>query len=447
MEIQELWRVMTHRWRVVLTTVLVCVSVALAWALAGPVTYTAAGNVVISTYGSLGTANDAFAGEQVSQQRAPTYAQLLRGPEIAARASALLNGEISPKTIDDAVDARIVSRIPLVTVTATMPSPNDAVRVVVAVERAFQQYVNEIERPGRDGSLTAVRLSGDPPSVVRNGNPVRDALLSVLLGLILGTVLAVYRDRTDPIVRSPGQIAGLGFRHLGSIDVCQGHPVAGDAFRRLAVECARLDCSADMAARVILVTGCEPGDDSPSLIAAGLAKGITDCGRPAALVSASPGDGTSRGGLSDVLEGEQSWSDCVSVGPAGVAVMDSGTKGGALDRIVLAMGPKARLPEPSKPGVCTVIEGPSIVHSSITVALTAVVDRALIVATRGRTKVDDLLEAKLTLEAMNTPIAGLVLARPVKPRPEWRPSPVTRREPAQVTDPQNYHQAPTAARQ
>ena len=94
MEIQELWRVFRQRWRVVVVVTLICVCLSLAWSLGGPVSYRAQGRVMISTSGSLGTASDALNGEQVSVDRAPTYAQLLRGPEVAARASQKLQGLI-----------------------------------------------------------------------------------------------------------------------------------------------------------------------------------------------------------------------------------------------------------------------------------------------------------------------------------------------------------------
>ena len=237
MEIQELWRVIRQRWRVVVVVTLICVCLSLAWSLAGPVSYRAQGRVIISTSGSLGTANDAFDGEQVSVERAPTYAQFLRGPEVAARASQKLQGLISAQTIQNSIDARINSRQPMVIVTATSPRANDAVQIVSAAELGLQQYVLEIERPGRDGSMTGVVLSGDIPTVARVGNPVRNAVLAALVGIVLGSLLAVYRDRTDPIVKSAGQLAGAGLTYRGTIMADDEPPSLREGFRRLAVGC------------------------------------------------------------------------------------------------------------------------------------------------------------------------------------------------------------------
>jgi capsular polysaccharide biosynthesis protein len=84
--------VIRQRWRVVVVVTLICVCLSLAWSLAKPASYRAQGRVIISTSRSLGTATDAFSGEQVSVERAPTYAQFLRGPEVATRAAQKLHG-------------------------------------------------------------------------------------------------------------------------------------------------------------------------------------------------------------------------------------------------------------------------------------------------------------------------------------------------------------------
>src|SRR6476620_10743397 len=99
MEIQELWRVICQRWRIVAIVTLVCTSLSLGWSLAGPVSYKAEGRGIIAMSGSLVTASDAQSGEQLSVERAPTYAELLKGPEVAARASENLHGSIPTQTI------------------------------------------------------------------------------------------------------------------------------------------------------------------------------------------------------------------------------------------------------------------------------------------------------------------------------------------------------------
>ena len=407
MEIQELWRVICQRWRIVAIVTLVCTSLSLSWSLAGPVSYTAEGRIIISTSGSLGTAADANSGVQVAVERAPTYAWLLKGPEVAARASEKLHGLIPAQTIQDSIDARISSRLPLVIVTAKSPSANDAVWIVGAVELGLQQYVSEIERPGRDGSLTWVTLRGDPPTVARAGNPVRNAVLACLLGLVLGTMLAVHRDRTDPVVKGAGQIGRTGLAYRGTIVAADSSARLGERFRRLAVGC--VVASKPHTGRV-LVVGVDPDCDT-AFIAQGLADGLAACGRKVTLVHAvhkKSLDG--RVGLSDVVDGSRSWTESASrIGTTPLWQMGIGTNGDSLDALLIdSNDQKNRMPISDFDGHI-VIAGPSIAHSSVAVALTAIADCALIVVMQGKSLVPDVVEAKMTLDAMGTPAIGMVL--------------------------------------
>jgi capsular polysaccharide biosynthesis protein len=425
MEIQELWRVIRQRWRVVVVVTLICACLSLAWSLAGPVSYRAQGRVIISTSGSLGTANDALDGEQVSVERAPTYAHFLRGPEVAARASQKLQGLISAQTIQNSIDARINTRQPMVTVTATSPRANDAVQIVSAAELGLQQYVLEIERPGRDGSLTGVVLSGDIPTVARVGNPARNAVLAVLVGIVLGSLLAVYRDRTDPIVKSAGQLADAGLTYRGTIMADDEAPSLREGFRRLAVGCAvpgQHDTSTlevDVDGRLIsvgstgriLVVGVDPDCDA-LFIAQGLAAGLVACGRKVTLIDAVSGQSLGgTGGLSDVVDGSRAWAECrTRTGLDQLWQMDTGTKGDSLLSLLIdGKDTKRRRLALSDGQEHAVIAAPSIVHSAVAMALTSVADASLVVVRQGKSQISDVVEAKMTLEAMGVSAIGMVL--------------------------------------
>jgi capsular polysaccharide biosynthesis protein/Mrp family chromosome partitioning ATPase len=424
MEIQELWRVVRQRWRVVVVVTLICVCLSLAWSLAGPVSYRAQGRVIISRSGSLGTAIDAYNGEQVSVERAPTYAQLLRGPEVAARASQKLQGLISAQTIQNSIDARINSRQPMVVVTATSPRANDAVQIVSAAELGLQQYVLEIERPGLDGSMTGVVLTGDIPTVVRAGNPARSAVLAAFVGIVLGSLLAVYRDRTDPIVKSAGQLAGAGLTYRGTIMADDEPPSLREGFRRLAVGCVATDehdtdtLEVGVDGRLIrfggtgriLVVGVDP-DCDVLFIAQGLAAGLVACGRKVTLIDAVSGQSLSgTGGLSDVLDGSGAWADCrTRTGLDQLWQMDIGTKGDSLPALLIDGKDTKRRLALSDGQEHAVIAAPSIVHSSVAVALTSVADVSVVVVRQGKSQISDVVEAKMTLEAMGVPAIGMVL--------------------------------------
>ena len=414
MEIQELWRVFRQRWRVVVVLTLVCVCLALSWSLAGPVSYEAQGRVMISTSGSLGTASDALNGEQVSVDRAPTYAQLLRGPEVAARASQKLQGLISAQTIQDSIDARINSRQPMIMVTATSPSASDALQIVSAAELGLQQYVMEIERPGRDGSMTGVVLSGDIPTVARVGSPATDAVLAALIGMVLGCLLAVYRDRTDPIVKNVGQLGGAGLTYRGTISADDEPSALREGFRRLAVACA---VTGEHNTARILVVGVDPYCES-LFVGRGFATGLVACGREVTVIDAtSKRPSRSRGGLSDVVEGSRDWAECRTPTELNhLWEMNIGTKGDSLPALLIdSKNTKRRLASYVEEHV--VVAAPSIVHSALAVALTSVVHASLVVVRQGKSQTSDVAEAKMTLEAMGVSAIGIVVLTGEVPDP------------------------------
>jgi capsular polysaccharide biosynthesis protein len=388
------------------------------------VSYQAQGRIIVSTSGSLGTANDAYNGEQVSVERAPTYAHFLRGPEVAARASQKLQGLISPQTIQNSIDARINSRQPMVIVTATAQRANDAVQIVSAAELGLQQYVSEIERPGLDGSMTGVVLSGDVPTVVRQGDPAFDAVLAALVGIVLGSLLAVYRDRTDPIVKSPGQLAGTGLAYRGTILADDEPPSLREGFRRLAVGCVitgehdtgALEVGADgwfirpRGTGSILVVGVDPECDS-LFIAQGLATGLVACGRKVTLIDAvsrQPLGGNV--GFSDVVDGSRAWADCrTRTGLDQLWQMGLGSNGDSLPALLIDNKDAKRRLALSDGQEHAVIAGPSIAHSAVAVALTSVAAASLVVVRQGKSQTCDVLEAKMTLEAMGVPAIGMVV--------------------------------------
>lgn len=424
MEIQELWRVIRQRWRIVVVVTLICVCLSLSWSLAAPASYRAQGRVIMSTSGSLGTAHDAYNGEQVSVERAPTYAQFLRGPEVAARASQKLQGRISAQTIQNSIDARINSRQPMIIVTATSPRANDVVQIVAAAELGLQQYVSEIERPALDGSRTWVVLSGDVPTVAREGNPARNAVLAALVGVVLGSLLAVYRDRTDPIVKSPGQLASVGLTYRGTIMADDEPPSLREGFRRLAVGCVitgehdtgALEVGVDGwfiqrgSTGRILVVSVDPDCDA-LFIAQGLAAGLVACGRKVTLIDAvSRQSRSGTGGLSDVVDGSRAWAECrARTGLDQLWRMGIGTKGGSLPALLIDGKDTKRRLALSDAQEHAVIAGFSIVHSAVAVALTSVADASLVVVRQGKSQISDVIEAKMTLEAMGVPAIGMVL--------------------------------------
>jgi capsular polysaccharide biosynthesis protein/Mrp family chromosome partitioning ATPase len=420
MEIQELWRILRERWLIVAITTLLFVIGSLAWYFFRPLEYQAQTRVVVSTSGGTGTAVDAYAGERVAQLRTPSYSELLKGPEVAARASSKLNGEVSPSDIQDAISTRIAPDQPLINVTAESTNPNTALRIVEAVQESFQAYVAEIERPGATGALTSVEIATDQPTVRPNGHWKRDTAIAGVIGLIVGMLLAVIRDRTDPVVRKPGQLSVAGLPYLGTVRRQEQH--SGDSlevFRRITLEC--LINSRVQPTLRLLVAGVDPESDS-AVVARGMAEALASYDKKITLIdvkneSHEPGY---RPGLSDYFAGMAEWGAiAIPSDMPNISEVGSGSDGHNLDAYFMT-GRLPEVPLPLRRGEYAVFAAPSIAHTPVAVSLTALADCGLLVATSKSSRLADLDEARHTLEAMGTPLLGVVLLE--QPRQSRRKS-------------------------
>ncbi|MEO3761530.1 Wzz/FepE/Etk N-terminal domain-containing protein [Mycobacterium sp. B14F4] len=409
MEIQELWRILRERWLIVVIVTLLCVIGSLAWYFLRPLEYRAQTRVVVSTSGGTGTAVDAYAGERVAQLRAPSYAELLRGPEVALRASRKLDGQISPSDIQGAIGTRTAPDQPLITVTAEASDPGTAIRIVEAVQNAFREYVAEIERPGATGALTSVQITTDEPTVRPEGHWKRDTVIAGLIGFVVGTLIAVVRDRTDPVMRKSGQLSSIELPYLGTVGSSTG---SLDEFRRIALECL-INAEPHLGSRLLVVS--VDAESPSSTIARGMAEALGSYGKKVMLVDVADSTDASAGpGWSDYLAGIVEWGQAgTPSGMPNVTEVRAGSDGQHLDAYFLA-GRLPQTPLPLRRGEYAVLAGPSIVHTPLAVALTSVADAALLVATTKSTRLADIEEAKYTLEAMKLPALGVVFLRPDK---------------------------------
>jgi capsular polysaccharide biosynthesis protein len=417
MEIQELWRILRERWLIVAIVTLVFVIGSLVWYFVRPLDYKAQTRVVVSTSGGTGTAVDAYAGERVAQLRTPSYAELIRGPEVALRASRKLNGEISPGAIQGALSTRIAPDQPLITLSALDSNPGTALKIVEAVQKSFQEYVAEIERPGATGALTSVEITTDQPTVAPDGHWKRDTVLAGVIGLLVGTLLAVIRDRTDPVMRKPGQLSSTGLPYLGTVkDQGQSSSDSLEDFRRIALE-SLINAEAQTATR-LLVVGVDAESNSWT-VARGMADALASYGKKVTLVDVVGNSGVPSGkpGLSDYLAGIAEWSECATPTLPNISEVGAGSDGENLDAYFLA-GRLPQTPLPLRRGEYAVIAGPSIVHTPVAVALTSIADVGLLVATTKSSRLADIDEARYTLQAMNLTALGVIFLQPPKRKSE-----------------------------
>src|SRR6188768_686541 len=92
-ELQDYWRTVRRRWRLVLGSVLVVLAVAGAWTWSVTPTYASTTRIFVST--SQTDENSAYTGNMLATQRVASYADLVTSNQLAERVAAKL-GDTEP---------------------------------------------------------------------------------------------------------------------------------------------------------------------------------------------------------------------------------------------------------------------------------------------------------------------------------------------------------------
>lgn len=297
-----------------------------------------ASSTLYVTSGIEPNAQSAYQGSLASQQKVTSYAQLVKSEAVLGRALRLSSLPIS---VDEARSSIFVSSSPdtvLLRIGAVSTSPETAVRLVSAVSDSLVSVVGEIERPEGGGDALA-KVTVVSPSELADA-PVsprtfRNVVIGISIGLVLGVLGLLLKDRFDRRVSSPEEISlGLETTVLGELpqiwegDIWGlltsesggfGSPVLESLRKiRTSISFANVDHSV----RSIMVTSSGSGEGK-STTAIGLAGSFAESGQRVLLVDcdlrrpiiATRLELASAVGLSEVLRGVVSISDVVQSTP------------------------------------------------------------------------------------------------------------------------------------
>ncbi|MGY1745238.1 polysaccharide biosynthesis tyrosine autokinase [Blastococcus sp. SYSU D00695] len=377
------------------------------------------------------TAAAAIQGSQFSEQRLASYARLANSRALARRVvedtgidtpPGRLAGQISVVTVPDTV---------LLTVTVTASTPEEAQRIARSVASQFPPMVAELETTPGQAQPSPVRVTvveePELPGSPISPDPVRNVVVGVVLGALVGLALPVVRGLLDRSVRSPEDLAELGCPPpvasvARSPALAAGRPAGAardravaESFRQLRNRLLHGDPEEQPGAVVVASAGRGEGR---STVAVNLALAVAEAGRRVVLVEADlrhpslaqrlqvPGDV----GLTQVLRGEADLADVlrpwgsgkVSVITAGRPPADPGELFSADDVAVLV----DQLREKSD---FVLVDTPALLEYADASGLASRVDGVLLTVRSGRTGRDPLVEATAALEGVGAHVLGVVL--------------------------------------
>lgn len=375
-------------------------------------------------------AENANATNQFAQDRATSYAALVRSDRLAERVLDSVSLPMTPQQLSREITASAQLNTILIDVTVTDASRARGLKIAQAIGEQFPKLVASLDNNG--GTSTAVRLAVvSGPDASRSPVSPRkklDAVVGVAGGLLVGLLIAVLRDLLDVSIRSAEALreftgvpvlATVGYdsrAKAAPLIIEDGvHSVRAESLRQLRTNLQFIDATRE--ARVVVVTSSVEGEGKTTT-AVNLALVAAEASGNVLLVEAdlrkprvSDYLGLERAvGLSNVLAGQVELSEVLQPwGSAGLVVLPSGSIPPNPSELLGSDQMISLMSELRATFKMIILDTPPLRPVTDAAVLAANADGALLVFRHGKTKRAHLQVALHALEAVNARILGCVL--------------------------------------
>lgn len=431
MSLQDYAKILRARWVTVCVTALLAVLDALAFSLATPPQYQASTQLFVSA--SSGSVYGQYEGNRLSQESMLTYTELIMGRTLAQRTVDRRNLDISAESLRAKVRAAAQQNTVLINVSVVDASPTRARELANAVSDEFVLMAAELEPPssGKQGTHTRVvvtqRASAIPTKPFKSGMQ-RSLLFGLAAGIMLGTGLAIVRDKMDNSVKgrkSLEAVTGVGL--VGSIPLARelrgsnvlslrdNHSSVAESFRKLRTNLQFLHV--DNPPRLIVITSACPGEGK-STTAINIALALAEAGHDVVLVDGDlrqPSidkclDAVGVVGFSTVLNGTATLPEALQQTTfPNLTVLASGATPPNPSELLGSQVAKNVLNELRERFDFVIVDSAPLLAVTDGAILSANADGALIMCRYGRTKRDDLARAIGNLTDVGATVLGGVL--------------------------------------
>jgi capsular exopolysaccharide synthesis family protein len=427
-EISDLLAALRAKWRFVLAGAVAGLLAALVFVLVSPPAYSSRIQLFVSATDASSTSN-AYQGNQLSQQRAGSYARLLEGRRLAARVVERLDLGLTPKQLVQKVSAEAVADTVLLEVTVTDSSASGAQRIAAAIGAEFSDVVRELETPEAGGPSPVKVTVTEEPELAESPTsprPLRDLALGALAGCLLGAGLGVLRARLDRTVKDAEEANALtGAPVIGVVlrdeALAKRHVAeagrdmsAAEDYRQLRANLQFL--KVDEPPRVIMVSSALPAEGKTT-VAINLGLALADAGQSVVIVEADlrrPKVTSYLGmvagvGLTNVLAGSADLQDVIQTYREGVHVLAAGPTPPNPGELLASSHMETLIDKLRSEYDFVLVDAPPVLPVADATGLAAGTDGVLMSVRYGSTRKDQLQQAAVTLDRVGADILGLVL--------------------------------------
>ena len=436
MELQDYAKVLRAHWIAIAAFTLAGALLAFGWTLTQPKVYTANSSAIITT-GVSQDLGQAMIGDNYAKSRVKSYVDIAESRRVAEYAIEELGLDTSPQALVGRVSVTNPLDTAVLRISADAGSPEEAkdlaeawIEGMVVAVALVENNVDTVEELP-DQAMSVVELQTLDSAVLPGAPSYPNVQLAIALGLLVGLALgvayALVRGAVDRRLRTPAAVEKeFDLPVLGALPYDKQIAEKGassrstdfatlESVRELRTNLQFMDV--DNPPRLIVVTSSLPGDGKTT-VSIKLAEAIAESGHPVVLVDADlrrpritdylglvPGVG-----LTDVLVGRAELPDVIQdYGPTGnFHVLGAGAVPPNPSEL-LGSATMRRVLDELDHDAFVLIDTPPLIPVTDAAILTARTDGALVVVRAGKTTIDLLDRALLSLDKVKGRSLGVIL--------------------------------------
>ncbi|MEW1931924.1 Wzz/FepE/Etk N-terminal domain-containing protein [Rhodococcus sp. NPDC079359] len=220
MDIKRAFVILLERWWIVAVTLVIGIGAAIVATLVTPPQYTSNAQLFVSTTGGT-SSTESYQGDQFSQQRATSYAQILTSEILGQRVADALGLNLSGNAVAGKVTATVVPQTVLLDVSVTDSSADRAAEIANTLSDEFIAYIVPLETPtGQDQARATVTIVNGAEAA---SSPTTPKLTTYLIygatgGILVGILLVILVATLDRRVSKRSDAESLtGLPVLGPV--------------------------------------------------------------------------------------------------------------------------------------------------------------------------------------------------------------------------------------